>query len=335
MKRIRVLVATGNDLDRAALRLMEADGDIDVLGATVSRQDLERQSSASSPDAILLDIADGSQDAISAIGELMSTRPTPIVVLVPVGSPDLSAAALSAGALCAVSTPSAMTNEAWAEVRSCIRSTVGVTVLRHPRKSAPSNRGTDQLVVGLAASAGGPQALATVLSQLRGLNAPVLVVQHLHGDFFDGFLQWMNKEAALPVETAVHGRPLRPGVVYLGPPGVHLKLGRESRVVLAASPQVAHMPAADELFVSMAGVLGRGAIGAVLTGMGRDGARGLVELRKQGGHTIAQDQESSTVFGMPAAAQRADATIEVAALDDIAGCILRAAQRISTRAAHG
>jgi two-component system chemotaxis response regulator CheB len=95
------------------------------------------------------------------------------------------------------------------------------------------------------------------------------------------------------------------------------------------------MPAADELFVSMAGVLGRGAIGAVLTGMGRDGARGLVELRKQGGHTIAQDQESSTVFGMPAAAQRADATIEVAALDDIAGCILRAAQRISTRAAHG
>jgi two-component system, chemotaxis family, protein-glutamate methylesterase/glutaminase len=335
VKRIRVLLATGNDLDRSSLRLIEADGDIDVLSTTISRRDLARESSVLGPDVILLDIADGYQDGISAIRELMSTQPAPIVVLVPVGSTDLSAETLSAGALCAVSKPSLMTNEAWSEVRASIRSTVGVTVLRHPRTRPPSNRGTGHLVVGLAASAGGPQALAMVLSQLKDLGAPVLVVQHLHHDFFDGFLQWMSKEAALPVETAVHGHPLRPGVVYLGPPGVHLKLDRESRVVLSARPHVAHVPAADELFLSMADVVGRAAIGAVLTGMGRDGARGLVELRKQGGHTIAQDRESSTVFGMPAAAQRADSAIEVAALGEIAGCILRAAQRISKRAADG
>src|SRR5205807_1680758 len=126
-------------------------------------------------------------------------------------------------------------------------------------------------VVGIAASAGGPSALAVVLPGLAGLPAPVLVVQHLDARFADDFLGWMARISALPVEAARTGTLPSPGVVYLAPPdGHHLKLGPDGRLLLDTRPECAHRPSADELFRSIAARAGEGGIGVVLTGIGDD-----------------------------------------------------------------
>jgi two-component system, chemotaxis family, protein-glutamate methylesterase/glutaminase len=179
-------------------------------------------------------------------------------------------------------------------------------------------------VVAIAASAGGPGALARVLPMLGRLDAAVLVVQHIQAEFLDGFVAWMRRESALPLEVAADGMPIEAATVYVAPPGVHLKLARGRRLLLDPEPATTHRPSADELFRSVARHAGRRAVGVVLTGMGEDGARGLLSIREGGGSTIAQDRGSSLVYGMPAAALKLDACQRVVALDDIAAAVRRA-----------
>ena len=168
---------------------------------------------------------------------------------------------------------------------------------------------------------------------------PVLVVQHLHPQLVDGFVGWMQRVSALPVVVAADGDRPQPGVVYIAPAGAHLKLapapglsgtpvgppraiptgGR--RLVLDPGPPGPHRPSADELFRSVAATAGGQAVGVLLTGMGEDGAAGLLAMRRQGAVTIAQDEPTSVVFGMPQAAQRLGAAAEVLGLGQIQGAI--------------
>jgi two-component system chemotaxis response regulator CheB len=157
-------------------------------------------------------------------------------------------------------------------------------------------------VVAIAASTGGPAALATILGELKDVAAPVLVVQHLHPDFIDGFAKWMRRVSALPVFLAENKQPARPASVYIAPGAVHLRLSKGSTIELSPRPEVVHRPSADELLSSVAMHAGADGIGVVLTGIGDDGARGLLALAKSGGHTFAQDEASCAVFGMPRAA---------------------------------
>jgi two-component system chemotaxis response regulator CheB len=183
-------------------------------------------------------------------------------------------------------------------------------------------------VVAMAASTGGPSALATLLAGLAGLPAPVLVVQHLHPEFTGGLLGWMSRVSALPVEMAEHGQVARPSRVYLAPGGVHLRLGASLRLELDAQPVTTHRPSADVLFASVAEHAGAAAVGVLLTGMGEDGARGLLAIHDRGGHTLGQDEESCAVFGMPRAAQRLGAVTDLRPLSQLA-----AAVRYAVRAA--
>jgi two-component system chemotaxis response regulator CheB len=193
--------------------------------------------------------------------------------------------------------------------------------------------------VAIAASTGGPAALAEILPSLGGLAVPVLVVQHLHPQLVDGFVGWMQRVSALPVVVAADGDRPQPGIVYIAPAGAHLKLapapglsgvpvgppraiptgGR--RLVLDPDPPGLHRPSADELFRSVAATAGGQAVGVLLTGMGEDGAAGLLALRGQGAVTIAQDEPTSVVFGMPEAATRLGAAGEVLGLGQIHGAI--------------
>jgi two-component system chemotaxis response regulator CheB len=179
-------------------------------------------------------------------------------------------------------------------------------------------------VVGVAASAGGPAALAAILPSVAGLAAPMLIVQHLDSRFVDDFRDWMARVSPLPVEIPENGMVLRPGVVYIATPGLHLKLGTGRKAVLDTTPVSVHCPSADELFLSMAVHAGRQGVGVVLTGMGDDGAVGLQALRHAGGTTVVQDRESSAVYGMPSAAGRLDAADRVLPLDRIAAAIHQA-----------
>jgi two-component system chemotaxis response regulator CheB len=157
-----------------------------------------------------------------------------------------------------------------------------------------------------------------VLSGLAGLAAPVLVVQHLHADFTSGLVEWMTRAGALPAQIARHGELPRPGQVYIAPGGLHLRLGPNRRLVLSPAPPSLHCPSADELFSSVAEHAGARGVGVVLTGMGDDGARGLLAMRRAGGRTFGQDEGTCAVFGMPQAAERIGALAELLPLDKLA-----------------
>jgi two-component system chemotaxis response regulator CheB len=182
--------------------------------------------------------------------------------------------------------------------------------------------------VAIAASTGGPPALADLLAKLGGLRAAVLVVQHLHADFMDGFVQWMARVSALPVQPAAHGTPLQRGGVYIAPADKHLRLGRDRKLLLSDEPRSLHRPSGDVLFESVALNAGHQAVGVLLTGMGDDGARGLLALRTSGGVTIAQDEATSAVYGMPRAAVLLDAAAQVLPLADIGSAIVQAVRRM-------
>ncbi|HEX2699726.1 MAG TPA: chemotaxis protein CheB [Acidimicrobiales bacterium] len=331
-----VVVVDDAPVQRAYIaRILRTDGDIAVVGqADTARQAIDVVASLR-PDVVVLDlqIPGGGQHAIE---QIMAFTPTPILVLSAGvdGRESLDAVeALVAGAVDVLPQPHPGDTPAENLLRQRVRTLRGVTVLRHPRGSRtsapearrPAGASTGIPVVAIAASTGGPAALSLVLSGLTGLRAPVLVIQHLHPDFVDGFVTWMARDAALPVELARDGAVVKPGVIYIAPAGTHLKLAADRRIVLDPEPETLHRPSANALFHSLA-EHGGPVIGVVLTGMGDDGATGLLALRRRGAVTIVQDEETSAVFGMPQAALQQGAAARVVPLGRIAATILGAAQ---------
>jgi two-component system chemotaxis response regulator CheB len=174
-------------------------------------------------------------------------------------------------------------------------------------------------VVAIAASTGGPSALMTLFKQIPpNVNAAFLVVQHMSRGFLDGLVRWLDDEVALTVRKAQDGDRLERGVVLFAPEDYHLLLNENRTVRLNKSlPIAGHRPSAELLFKSVATSCGRRAIGVILTGMGSDGVLGLKRLRERGGHTIAQNEASSIIFGMPRAAIEQEAAEVVLALEAI------------------
>lgn len=187
---------------------------------------------------------------------------------------------------------------------------------RVARPSAPQ-------LLALAASTGGPSAIQTILLGLGGdFRLPTLVAQHIARGFVEGMVAWLNRTTPLPVHVAQSGEQLLPGHVYLAPDEQHL-LPRAGGIA-GLQPGAAgdrYCPSADVLFEAVAGIYSSRAIGVILTGMGDDGARGLAALRASGGVTLAQDQASCVVYGMPQAAIAAGAVVRIEALSLLAGAI--------------
>ena len=316
---------------------LAAEGDITVVGEAVGAREAAELVERLRPDVVTLDLEIPEGGGLAAVERIMAFAPTPILILsgkIAGRESEAAVAALVAGALDAVPKPARWTPEAEGDLRRRVRLLGRTPVIRHPRgkltptvvpppPTAPVTGG--DAVVGVAASSGGPQALATVLAGFGGLPAAVLVVQHLHPDFLAGFVGWMDRACPLPVVAATAGTALRPGTVHVGPVGLHLKVdGAGRRIVLDPRPERLHRPSADEMFFSMARALGRAGVGVVLTGMGDDGAAGLLALRQAGGKTIVQDEATSAVFGMPRAAVAVGAATEVVALEGIAAAVHRA-----------
>ena len=322
----------------ALIRALQRDGDIVVVGHAHTATAGVRLTSSEAPDIVVIDLGVDVGDGHQAIAEIMACVPTPILVLSAPTEGRTSpavAAALVAGAL--DSFPSApdsapdWTADRAAQVRDRVRRLSSAKVIRHLRggtsaatRDSRPGRPVGPPVVAMAASTGGPSVLATILAGLHGLEAPVLVVQHLHPDFTSGMLEWMSRAAALPVEMARDGQLDRPGVVYIAPGGRHLRLGRRLRLELTSEPLTAHRPSADVLLSSVADHAGPSAVGVLLTGMGDDGAAGLLRIRQAGGRTLAQDEASCAVFGMPRAAHRLGAVSELRPPTQLASAILQA-----------
>jgi two-component system chemotaxis response regulator CheB len=335
MKRTRVVVvgstpSEGRDLAKA---LEGTGGDIVVVGEAANARDAMSLVEKERPDVVTLDLQmpQGGQQVIE---QVMAFCPTPILVLsANVTGRDSTEAvdALVAGAVDVMPKPATWSAGDAEALRAHVRLVGGVAVVRHPRArlaptrstGATDRRSTATPIVAIGASTGGPAALAEVLKGLGGVGASVVIVQHLHPDFVSGLVSWMARVSPLPVELATHGTRLEPGVAYIAPGGTHLRVDSDDTIVLDPEPATLHRPSIDVLFSSVAERANGRSVGVLLTGMGDDGATGLLALRRRGDVTIVQDEATSVVFGMPRAAQRMGAAVHVLPIDRIARTIVR------------
>lgn len=303
-----------------------------VVGTARDGNEALEQIHALDPDIVTLDIEMPELDGIATLGYIMSETPRAVVMLSAAesrGDVDVTLRALELGAVDFVRKPAAAGTQQVFRVADQLHDALraaavvnlrGVPVLmRMPRasgRSRPDVR-TARAAVAIAASTGGPRALAEVVPALPSdLDAAVLVVQHMPPGFTAGLAQRLDATSALQVSEACDGEPLLPNHVYVAPGGRHMTIAScedGARIALDDSaPVLGVRPAADPLFRSVAAHFGSSAVGVVLTGMGRDGSAGLAAIRAAGGGAVVQDRETATIYGMPHAA------LEFAGADRIA-----------------
>lgn len=277
---------------------------------------------AQSPDVMLMDLT--SVDALDAIERIMAERPTPILALDPgVLSREEAFRALALGALDVVERQNSPGPEFWQSMSRRLTMLAQVRVVRHVqgklKRLAHDGPEAPFPLVAIAASLGGPKAISHVLRTIpRNFPAPVAICQHISEGFTEGLAHWLSTETPLRVLEAAHEQVMEPGSVYIAPSGAHLLVRPEGKLVLDPRPPVrGFRPSCDLLLSSAAEAFGRRCLGVILTGMGRDGARGLKEIRERGGRTIAQNAETCVVYGMPREAVQMGAAEEILPLDRI------------------
>ena len=327
---VRLVLVEDSATQRAYLaRVLEGDGDITVVAQAEDGDAAVAAVARHRPDVVTMDLDLPGHSGHDAIARIMAETPTPILVLsgvIDANSAAPAVAALAAGAVDALPKPLRWDAAAERGLRRQVRTVASVPVVgrRRRARAAPARRGGAGPVVGIAASTGGPAALATLLRVLPPIHAPVLVVQHIHPSFTGGFVTWLDAEVPAPVHSATDGTVPLPGHVYIAPGGAHLRLGTAGRMLLDPEPPAVHRPSADELFLSLAERTGAAGVGVSLTGMGEDGARGLLEMRRAGARTFAQDEASCVVFGMPRAARELGAVQRLLAPEQLAGAVAAA-----------
>lgn len=315
---IRVLIAEDSATTLELLSTMlESDPEIRVVGRAKNGAEAVALTKTVRPDVVVMDIHMPVLDGFRATRQIMIESPTPIVIVsatLDVKAVDVSLHALRLGALSVLEKPTGPSGADFPETCdrfiATIRAMSAVKVVRRwaensipPPELAPEQRSPPQLIA-IAASTGGPTALLRVLSDLpSSLPVPVLIVQHMAPGFVTGLANWLSEGCSLKVKVAESGERLEGGVAYLAPDDLHLGLSDRRTIQISNTPPCGGFrPSGTYLFESVARVYGSSAVGVILTGMGDDGCTGLGALRRAGGRIIAQDEASSVVFGMPAAA---------------------------------
>jgi two-component system, chemotaxis family, protein-glutamate methylesterase/glutaminase len=325
----------------ALQRALEHGGTCSVVGVFPSAEETLAALPALKPDLVTMDLELPGMSGLRAVEQIMSAQPVPILVLsahLANGSNE-PAAALAAGALDALPKSQLDLRDPAGRDAATLRRRAAVLgsarVIRHPRARL-NNPGPNGVaprrptqMIGICASTGGPQALTVLLGSLpASFPVPIVVVQHIASGFGPGLARLLDDTVDLPVRLAANGVSPTSGV-YLAAEGSHLRLGPGRRFVLDHKiPAGSHRPSGDVLLCSMAERLGADAVAVVLTGMGRDGARGVEAVHAAGGLTIAQDERSSIIFGMPKAAIESGAEL-VLDLESIAPRLLRLASAVT------
>lgn len=344
---IRVLLVDDSRTSRALLRrLCEDDPRLTVVGEAGDGRTAVEQVAALRPSIVVMDIEMPVLDGIEATREIMAHTPTPILVVTAhydAKDVALSLRAVRAGALSILHKPGGPGSPTFRQdadrflrlvrllaavkpVRRYLPNTAAATPLAPPRETTGGPRVGPLQAVGVAASTGGPAALFRLLELLPAqLSVPLLVVQHIADGFAPGLAEWLGTATSLRVRLAEHGEQLAPGTIYVAPDRRHLRASCGDRVALSTQPPVGGFrPSATVLFSSLAEVYGAAAAGVVLTGMGSDGLEGTRALRAAGAPVLAQDADSSVVFGMPRAVIEAGLATSVGTIEQLARTLAQA-----------
>lgn len=339
MNKIRVLCVDDSALIRGLMReIIDAQPDMEVVAVApdpLVARDLIKQLN---PDVLTLDVEMPRMDGLDFLERLMRLRPMPVLMvssLTRSGS-EITLRALELGAVDFVPKPQLGIRSGLLEygeqIAEKLRAAARTSPARRETHTTSAKRTLESVMVSseklliIGASTGGPEAIRQVLEPLPANSPAILIAQHMPAGFTRSFAERLDRLCRIRVKEAEQGERVLPGHAYIAPGDQHLRLARSGanyQVLLDAGPTVnRHRPSVDVLFHSAAELAGRNAIGALLTGMGRDGAAGLLAMRHAGAVTLAQDEATSLVFGMPREAIALGAAVETVALDDVAERLL-------------
>jgi len=346
----RVLIIDDSALMRALLSsLLSEDPDIEVVDAAPDPLVAREMIKAHNPDVVTLDVEMPRMDGLTFLRKIMTLRPMPVVMISTLtqAGAEVTLEALEIGAVDFVAKPTNAVGPAMAalagELRAKVKAAARTRVRARPVQPAPRQpmrqrleRHTGKILM-IGASTGGVEALKTLLMDLPPDCPPTLVTQHMPERFTAAFASRLNRECPVAVSEATDRQRIEPGCVYIAPGGAHhLELAREGTAFVCrltdAEPMSGHRPSVDVLFRSGARVAGSQVIGVILTGMGKDGAEGLLELRKAGARTLGQDEATSLIYGMPRVAFERGAVERQFPLTELAGAIV---ERCSARPTAG
>ncbi|WP_299595929.1 chemotaxis response regulator protein-glutamate methylesterase [uncultured Microbulbifer sp.] len=338
MEKIKVLCVDDSALIRGLMReIIDSQTDMHVVAVApdplVARDLIKRLN----PDVLTLDVEMPRMDGLDFLERLMRLRPMPVLMvssLTRSGS-EITLRALELGAVDFVAKPQLGIRSGLLEYSQQIAEKIRAAARARPTRSVRKNEvqpalepvmvSSEKLMI-IGASTGGPEAIRQILEPLPANCPAILIAQHMPIGFTRSFAERLNRLCRIQVKEAEQGERILPGHAYIAPGDQHLKLARSGAnylVELDSGPAVnRHRPSVDVLFESAAEIAGRNAIGTILTGMGRDGAVGLLAMRQAGAATLAQDEASSLVFGMPREAIALGAAQEIVPLAGVAGHML-------------
>jgi two-component system, chemotaxis family, protein-glutamate methylesterase/glutaminase len=349
-EKIKVLVVDDSALVRKIISdVLQRDPDIEVVGTANNGKSAVLKNETLNPDVITMDIEMPIMDGLEALREIIATKPKPVImmsVLTQYGA-EATFKALEYGAVDFIPKPStslSLTVDDIAELLiSKVKSVRRSKIAPHPGhlaparqdpstpraepRPAPSPPGKSDKIVAIGTSTGGPSALLSVFQKLpEKMPSAVLVVQHMPEGFTKAFAERLDNNSHLKVKEAEEGDRVLPGCGYIAPGHSHMRVeltGGEHILRVFQSEKVSgHRPSIDVLFDSVADVFGRNSVGVIMTGMGKDGADGLLKIKTKGGFTLAQNEETSVVYGMNRVAVQIGAVADIVPLVEIPGKIV-------------
>jgi two-component system chemotaxis response regulator CheB len=339
---IRILLVEDSITQREILRkVLEADGEFTVVGEARDGIYAAEMVKELKPDVVIMDVHMPQMDGIEATRQIMKECPVPVIIISAAmrkRDVDHGLAALEAGAVAIVQKPQGAAllhlRNIGPDLREAVLAASTAKVQRPaaaagplPKATIPKQEGAVE-VVGICTSTGGPPVLVEILSALPSpYPLPILLVQHIAGTFVEGFAAWLERRSGQTVRLAADDQRLEPGV-WLAPPGMHLSLGNPRRLrLIPKAPGDIHCPSGNPLFSSLARHHGSKAVGVQLTGMGDDGAQGLLELKTAGGLTLVQNEATCVIYGMPRAAKLLGAATHELSPDRIAAMLCQLAAK--------
>lgn len=344
---IRVLIVDDSALIRSLLgEMIRQDPELELVGAAPDAFVAKEMVIQLRPDVITLDIEMPKVDGLTFLDRLMKARPTPVLMISTLTErgADATIRSLEIGAIDFIAKPKLNVAQCMAAYQDEIIEKIKVVAASKPRArprklpstgeaspSIPSSYQGTETIVAIGASTGGTEAIREVLERLSPAFPATVITQHMPPNFTRSFAQRLNSLCRVNVREATDGERLLPGNVYIAPGDKHLEVvrhGADYRVRLNDGPLVSgHKPSVDVMFASLAKIAGKNTIASVLTGMGKDGAKGLLQLSEAGAITMAQDEASCVVYGMPKAAVEIGATKNVFALEKMAIALSKAVEK--------